>query len=88
MIDYYLIKQDLNEDGQAEYVLIKDKGTGGSAQLWHLSANDWQFTTMDGRGKWNDSDIKQHLNENDLKMVPQRCHRLKIGDTTFGTYNQ
>lgn len=80
---YYFIAQDLNEDSNVEYVVIKEGNYSTSAYLWKKKTEQWKSTYMQTNNPKNNKLIKDLLLNNKVEIVQPKYNNLKIGDLTF-----
>ena len=82
---YYFIAQDLNEDGDPDYVVIEENNYSTSAKRWFLKEEQWQFKYMKTSNPNDNKFIKDYLLNNQIEVIKPKWNNLKVGDLTFST---
>ena len=82
---YYFIAQDLNEDGDPDYVVIEENNYSTSAKRWFLKEEQWQFNYMKTSNPNDNKFIKDYLLNNQIEVIKPKWNNLKVGDLTFST---
>jgi len=81
--NYYFIAQDLNDDSDLEYIVVKENNNSTSANLWYLADNKWQLKYMQTTNPTKNKFIKEFLSNNQVEVVQPKWKNLKVGDVTF-----
>ncbi len=77
---YYLLAQDLNDDGVAEFIVIKESNYSFTAKMWLKNNNGWHSIHMATRYPDNHSSIKSRIELGDVQAVQPNWNLLKVGD--------
>jgi hypothetical protein len=82
---YYFIAQDLNDDGDPDYVIIEENNYSTSAKRWFLKEKNWQSSYMETSNPNDNKLIKDYLLNNQIEVIKPKWNNLKVGDLTFST---
>ncbi|WP_448546703.1 DUF4153 domain-containing protein [Thalassotalea fusca] len=80
---YYFVAQDLNDDQQAEHIVITENNHSTSAHLWQLVEEKWQSKYMQSYNPEKNHYLKEQLLENNVEAITPKWKHLKIGNLTF-----
>ena len=80
-----IIRSDLDDDGQDEYILLSVHDFGISySQFFYKSDQGWRAGNL-GHTGWqkNNGDQRKTLEEGDIELVAPRFKHLRVGDITL-----
>lgn len=80
---YYLIAQDLDHDGQNEYIEIEEENYSTTAYFWTFEHDEWRSIYMKSLNRDGNNVLKFALQENQISVERPKYDNLRIGDVVF-----
>jgi hypothetical protein len=80
---YYLIAQDLDHDGQPEFIEVEESNYSTDAYFWVYQEDKWQSSYMNTFNRDNTQFLKRALQNNQISAERPKYDNLKIGEVTF-----
>ncbi len=81
--NYYLVKRDLNNDGQDDYVLLGAGTSSGRAELWYDKNGAWTEAAMQSNKYLKITEIDSAINSKTIEVIPHQWQQLKLGELVF-----
>lgn len=80
---YYLIAQDLDHDGQNEYIEVEEDNYSTAAFFWTFERDQWRSTYMTTFNREDNNVLKFALQENQISVERPKFDNLRIGEVVF-----
>lgn len=81
--DYFLLAQDLNEDEQPEFILIKQQKFSAQAMLCQWRDDKWAFIYMRAEKLNKNMQLREYIEQNQVQTIAPQWQDLHIGDITL-----